>query len=102
MAASGQQDNRSKSPERVLAQSKISSKSPERVLAQSKISRMVDDWPPNLRHYIERCYTKCQSCVDQDLVELILKGKISSAQRDGIVFTKDWDNEPLPNLSRVS
>nr|CAG4639082.1 EOG090X0431 [Daphnia magna]SVE80041.1 EOG090X0431 [Daphnia magna]SVE81238.1 EOG090X0431 [Daphnia magna]SVE83002.1 EOG090X0431 [Daphnia magna] len=101
VAASGQQDNRSKSPERVLAQSKISSKSPERVLAQSKISRMVDDWPPNLRHYIERCYTKCQSCVDQDLVELILKGKISSAQRDGIVFTKDWDNEPLPNLSRV-
>ncbi|KAK4023417.1 hypothetical protein OUZ56_008829 [Daphnia magna] len=53
--ASGQQDNRSKSPERVHAQSKISSKSPERVLAQSKISRMVDDWPPNLRPYIKRC-----------------------------------------------
>nr|SVE70345.1 EOG090X0431 [Daphnia similis]SVE70969.1 EOG090X0431 [Daphnia similis] len=87
VAASGQQDTRSKSPERVLA--------------QAKISGMPVDWPPNLRHYVERCYANCQSRVDQDLVDLILRGKILSAQREKTVHTKDWDNEPLPNLSRV-
>nr|SVE86046.1 EOG090X0431 [Daphnia similis] len=83
--ASGQQDTRSKSPERVPV--------------QSKIPRSVDYWPPNLRRYVERCYATYQSGVHKDLVDLILKGKISSAEREKIVDTKDWDNEPLPNLS---
>nr|SVE89184.1 EOG090X0431 [Daphnia sinensis] len=87
VAASGQQDTRSKSPERVPA--------------LTKISKILDKWPPNLLRYVERCFAKCQSPVDLDMLEVILKGKISSAQRNGIVYTKDWDNEPLPNLSSV-
>nr|SVE76928.1 EOG090X0431 [Daphnia lumholtzi] len=87
VTANGQQDTHSKSPERVLT--------------QSKISRPVDGWPPNLLRYIEQCYAKCQSRVDRDLADIILKGKITSAERSGIVDTKDWDNEPLPNLSKV-
>nr|SVE75676.1 EOG090X0431 [Daphnia hispanica] len=78
-----------------------SSKSSEQVLAQTKTSGMPNEWPPNLRRYAERCFTMCQSNVDKDLVDLILRGKISSAQRQGIIHTKDWDSEPVPNLSRV-
>ena len=68
---------------------------------QGKGSGMPVDWPDSLRRYVERCFAMCQSSVDKDFVELILKGKITSASREGKALSKDWDNEPLPNLSRV-
>nr|SVE74688.1 EOG090X0431 [Daphnia carinata] len=87
LAASGQQDTNSKSPEQILG--------------QAKTSEMVDKWPPNLRLYVERCFAKCHSKMDKDYVELLLRGKISKAEREEVTNTKDWDNEPLPNLSRA-
>lgn len=60
------------------------------------------DWPDSLRRYVERCFAMCQTSVDKDRVEIILKGKISSASRGGLAFSKDWDNEPLPNLHNVT
>ena len=56
------------------------------------------DWPDGMRKYTERCYQMCKTDVEKNLVELILKGKLTSAVREQNVFTKDWDNEPLPNL----
>nr|CAG4638367.1 EOG090X0431 [Cyclestheria hislopi] len=66
---------------------------------QAKGSVMPMDWPDSLRRYVERCFAKCKSVVDKDRVEIILKGKITSASREGTALSKDWDNEPLPNLS---
>jgi hypothetical protein len=83
-------------------QQNIQSKSPEQRFSQAKSSGMPVDWPESLRRYVERCFAMCQSSVDKDFVELILKGKITSASREGKALSKDWDNEPLPNLSRVS
>jgi len=61
------------------------------------------DWPESLRRYVERCFAMCETSVDKDLVEIILKGKLTSASRAGTAQNKDWDNEPLPNLaSKVS
>ena len=80
----------------------IQSKSPEQTLSQVKSSGIPVDWPESLRRYVERCFAMCQSSVDKDLVELILKGKITSASREGKALSKDWDSEPLPNLPRVS
>lgn len=61
------------------------------------------DWPDSLRRYVERCFAMCETSVDKDLVEIILKGKLTSASRAGTAHNKDWDNEPLPNLaSKVS
>nr|CAG4646163.1 EOG090X0431 [Macrothrix elegans] len=68
--------------------------------SQSKGSSMPVDWPDSLRRYVERCFAMCKSSVDKDLVELILKGKITAASREGTALTKDWDNEPLPNLPK--
>lgn len=82
-------------------QQSTDSKSPEQVLAQVKTSGMPVEWPDSLRRYVERCFAMCQSSVDKDYVELILRGKISTASRERIASSKDWDNEPLPNLSRV-
>jgi len=71
-------------------------------LTQVKGSSMPTDWPDSLRRYVERCFAICTSSVDKDLVELILKGKITKSSREGTALLKDWDKEPLPNLSGVS
>lgn len=43
-----------------------------------------------------RSFDKCKTDIDKDQVEIILRGKLSTAQQEGSVWTKDWDNEPLP------
>merc|ERR1740128_1178112 len=68
-------------------------------LSQVKASSMPTDRPDSLRRYVERCFAICTSSVDKDLVELILKGKITKSSREGTALQKDWDKEPLPNLS---
>ena len=62
----------------------------------------VQDWPDSLRRYIERCFAMCADLDDKICVDIILKGKLTSAAREGTVLTKDWENEPLPNLLKVS
>ncbi|RZF43141.1 hypothetical protein LSTR_LSTR012561 [Laodelphax striatellus] len=57
-----------------------------------------DEWPQSLKDYIDRSYKKCNSSVDKDRVEIIIKGKIFRASADETLWTKDWDNEPLPLL----
>ncbi|XP_066902492.1 leukocyte receptor cluster member 8 homolog isoform X6 [Halyomorpha halys] len=64
--------------------------------------RYVDDWPPSLRDYVNRCYAKCVLQVDMDRVGVILKGKILRATSDGTLWTKNWAEEPLPLLDSDS
>lgn len=51
-----------------------------------------------MKNYVNRCYEKCQTAVDKDQVEIILKGKITRAANDGSLWVKDWDNEILPSI----
>jgi len=76
-------------------------KQPEKEAAAPKVEAAQplspEDWPPSLKKYVSRCFEKCTSNVDKDMVEVILKGKITSAASSGSLFKKDWDNEPLPS-----
>jgi len=54
------------------------------------------DWPPSLKAYVTRCFSQCVTDVDKDMVEVILKGKITAAASSNSLWTRNWDDEPLP------
>ena len=47
---------------------------------------------------MNRCFTKAITAVDKDLVEGVLKGKITQHAGKGTLWSHDWQNEPLPTL----
>ena len=56
-----------------------------------------ENWPPALKAYVSRCFDQCKSDMDKDQVEIILKGKITAAASSKTLWTKNWEEEPLPS-----
>ncbi|XP_072777666.1 LOW QUALITY PROTEIN: leukocyte receptor cluster member 8 [Taeniopygia guttata] len=59
-----------------------------------------EDWPPEMKAYVQRCFTACESEEDKDRTEKLLKELLQARLQDGSAFTIDWSREPLPGLGR--
>uniref|UniRef100_A0A8D0NM23 SAC3/GANP/THP3 conserved domain-containing protein n=1 Tax=Sus scrofa TaxID=9823 RepID=A0A8D0NM23_PIG len=64
------------------------------------LSGKPDDWPQDMKEYVERCFTACESEEDKDRTEKLLKEVLQARLQDGSAYTIDWSREPLPGLTR--
>ena len=55
-------------------------------------------WPPSLKAYVSKCFDACVTIEHKDMVEIILKGKITAAATSNSLWTKEWDKEELPGV----
>uniref|UniRef100_UPI00398E930E leukocyte receptor cluster member 8 homolog n=1 Tax=Pristiophorus japonicus TaxID=55135 RepID=UPI00398E930E len=59
-----------------------------------------DDWPQAMKEYVQRCFTACETEVDKDRTEKLLKDVLQARLQDGSAYTIDWSSEPLPDLNK--
>lgn len=63
------------------------------------LSGKPDDWPQDMKEYVERCFTACESEEDKDRTEKLLKELLQARLQDGSAYTIDWSREPLPGTT---
>ncbi|XP_034528441.1 leukocyte receptor cluster member 8 isoform X6 [Ailuropoda melanoleuca] len=66
---------------------------------RGSLSGKPDDWPQDMKEYVERCFTACESEEDKDRTEKLLKELLQARLQDGSAYTIDWSREPLPGDS---
>ena len=62
-----------------------------------------DQWPPELRAWVERAFALCSTDTDRSNVQRNLKARISQATQSRTLWSNNWRSEPLPskhNLDR--
>ncbi|KAM9225471.1 leukocyte receptor cluster member 8 isoform 3-T4 [Dugong dugon] len=68
--------------------------------SRGNLSGKPDDWPQDMKEYVERCFTACESEEDKDRTEKLLKEVLQARLQDGSAYTIDWSREPLPGLTQ--
>ncbi|XP_014405734.1 PREDICTED: leukocyte receptor cluster member 8 [Myotis brandtii] len=59
-----------------------------------------EDWPQDMKEYVQRCFAACESEEDKNRTEKLLKEVLQARLQDGSAYTIAWSREPLPRLTR--
>jgi len=62
----------------------------------------ADDWPTPLKNYVHRCFGSVKDTQSKDMMEIKLKEMLTAAFQDGTALTRDWDQEPVPDILNSS
>nr|PNR60376.1 hypothetical protein PHYPA_003169 [Physcomitrium patens] len=62
----------------------------------------AESFPSSLRTYVERALSRCKDESQKATCQEIMKDMITRASKDGTLFTRDWDTEPLFQLPAPS
>lgn len=66
---------------------------------QQQQQQRRDDWPSSLHAYANRSFNIAETEEDKVTIQKILKDKLTIAYKQNTIWSTDWDNEPLPDLS---
>ena len=69
---------------------------------QSTSADATGDWPPSLKEYVSRAFASVRNEAERDLIQDLLKKKLTDAFNSGTTKLIDWDKEPLPHESLTS
>jgi hypothetical protein len=86
----------------IFLDSKTKAAKPEAIKSEAPPPKAGDQWPPELKAYIERCFARCTTNAERDQMEKLLKTKVQDALLNNALRTINWDNEPELQLKYSS
>lgn len=76
-----------------------STSSPELPAAPSLASISAETMPENVKAYVSRAFSAASQSEEQkNEMQRILLAKLEHAIKNGLLFSIDWDNHPIPSL----
>ena len=75
------------------------------VSGQGQTPGKAGEWPASLKAFVNEAFSKCVTDKEKDLVEGLLKARLTVAYNTNTVWTTDWSSEPplyIPNKSGIS
>lgn len=85
----------------VQQQQQLQTKSQQQPPPQQQKRNKDEEWPNSLHSYANRSFNLAETEEDKILIQNELKKKLTLVYKQNAIWTTDWDNEPLPNLTEI-